>query len=52
MQRKKGIIDWLERAVQMNDYCNYETQKCFQDYLDKLRRIERELNAELDDFEM
>ena len=52
MQRKQSIIDWLERAVQMNDYCNYEMQKCFQDYLDKLERIEREMNVELDDFEM
>ena len=52
MQRKKGIIDWIERAIQMNDYCNYEMQKCFQDYLDKLERIEREMNVDLDDFEM
>ena len=52
MQRKQSIIDWLERAVQMNDYCKYEMQKCFQDYLDKLEKIEREMNVDLDDFEM
>ena len=52
MQRTRNLKYWIERSIYLYELYAYEVTKAFEDYEEALRKNERQIRAEMSNFDM